>query len=132
MTAEKIAKSISYCGLICSLCSLDGSCDCRSLNQCGKKSSLEGCFQYDCCSKSGFIGCWECSVVSSCDKGMFDKSHLRLKVFVKCIKEDGIEAFSQYILRNSENGILYHRNGYTGDYDLDTEEAIFALLRNGK
>ena len=63
---------------------------------------------------------------------MFGESHLRLKVFVKCIKEDGIEAFSQYIVRNIEKGIFYHRNGYTGDYDLDTEEAILAVLRNGK
>jgi len=132
MTTEQIAKSVSCCGLICSLCSPDGSCDCRSANQCGKKSSPEGCFQYECCSKNGFTGCWECSDISSCNKGMFDESHLRLKVFVKCIKEDGIEAFSRYILRNSEKGILYHRNGYTGDYDLDTEEAILALLRNGE
>ena len=63
---------------------------------------------------------------------MFSNSHPRLKVFVKCIKEDGIEVFSEYILRNLEKGVLYHRNGYTGDYDLDTEEAILALLRNGK
>jgi len=63
---------------------------------------------------------------------MFNDSHLRLRTFVKCIKEDGIEAFSQYIVRNLENGILYHRSGYTGDYDLDTEEAILTLLRNGK
>ena len=63
---------------------------------------------------------------------MFDDSHLRLKTFVKCIKEDGIEAFSQYILLNLENGILYHRKGYTGDYDLAAEEEILALLRKGK
>ena len=63
---------------------------------------------------------------------MFNDSHLRLRVFVKCIKEDGIEAFSQYIVNNLENGILYHRNGYNGDYDLDSEEAILKLLRNGK
>jgi len=131
MTAEKIAKSISYCGLLCGLCSADGSCDCRSANHCGKKASAEGCFQYECCSKRGFAGCWECPDFS-CDKDMFNDDHLRLKVFVKCIKEDGIEAFSQYIARNLEKGILYHRNGYTGDYDLDTEDEILSLLRNGK
>lgn len=131
MTAEQIAKSISFCGLLCGLCSPDGSCDCRLANQCGKKSSPEGCFQYECCSQRGFLGCWECPDFS-CGKDMFNDSHLRLKAFVKCIKEDGIEVFSQYILHNLENGVLYHRNGYTGDYDLDTEEAILALLRNGK
>ena len=131
MTAEQIAKSISCCGLICSLCSSNSSCDCRLTNQCEKKSSSAGCFQYKCCNKRGFSGCWECPDFS-CDKDMFNDRNLRLKVFVKCIKEDGIETFSQYILRNFENGVLYHRNGYTGDYDLDTEEAILALLRNGK
>jgi len=63
---------------------------------------------------------------------MFDEEHLRLKTFVKCIKEDGIENFSQCILRNFENGILYHRNGIRGDYDLDTEEEILHLIRTGK
>jgi hypothetical protein len=57
---------------------------------------------------------------------------LRLRTFIKCIKEDGIETFSRYILRNLENGILYHRNGTQGDYDLDTEEAILHLLRAGE
>ena len=62
---------------------------------------------------------------------MFDSEHLRLKAFVKCIKEDGIDKFSQYILRNFDDGVVYHRNGYKGDYDLDTEEAILKLLRDG-
>ncbi len=68
----------------------------------------------------------------SCDKDMFNEQHLRLKTFVKCIKEDGTEKFSAYILRNHNDGVAYHKNGYTGDYDLDTEEAILSLLRNGK
>jgi len=127
MTVEQIKNSISYCGLICCLCSDDGSCDCKNNNHCNRQE----CFQYNCCNEHGYIGCWECPDFS-CDKDMFNDSHLRLKVFVKCIKEDGVDAFSQYILRNLENGILYHRNGYTGDYDLDTEEAILTLLRNGK
>ncbi len=63
---------------------------------------------------------------------MFNEQHLRLKTFVKCIKEDGTEKFSAYILRNHNDGVAYHKNGYTGDYDLDTEEAILSLLRNGK
>jgi len=45
MTVEKIKGSISYCGLICCLCSPDGSCDCRKDNHCGKKVSPEGCYQ---------------------------------------------------------------------------------------
>jgi hypothetical protein len=130
MTVEQIKNSISYCGLLCILCCSDRSCDCHSDNHCGKKSSEEGCFQHDCCVKNDFSGCWECPDFS-CDKDMFNDKHLRLKTFVKCIKEDGIDTFSNYILRNHENGIIYHRNGYTGDYDLETEEKIINLLRNG-
>ena len=130
MTVEKIKNSISYCGLICILCCPDGSCDCHSINKCGTKTSHEGCFQHDCCIKNGYNGCWECPDFS-CDKGMFDEEHLRVKTFVKCIKEDGIEKVSEYIFRNHNNGIMYHRNGYKGDYDLDTEEEILYLLRNG-
>ena len=130
MTVDLIKKSISYCGLLCILCSTENSCDCHSINQCGKKSSMEGCFQHNCCIKNGFSGCWECPDFS-CDKDMFDNKHLRLKTFVKCIKEDGIDKFSEYILRNYKNGIVYHRNEYTGDYDLGTEDEILNLLRNG-
>ena len=129
MTVEQIKNSIAYCGLICCLCSADGSCDCRTKNECSKKHSPKGCFQYDCCNERGYAGCWECPDFS-CDKDMLKK--LRLRTFVKCIKEDGIENFSLYILRNLENGILYHRNGHVGDYDLDTEEAILHLLRTGE
>ena len=127
MTVEQIKNSISYCGLICCLCSNDGSCDCKTNNQCNRN----GCFQYACCNERGYVGCWECPDFC-CDKDMFNEEHLRLKTFVKCIKEDGIENFSRYILRNLQNGILYHRNGYQGDYDLDTEEAILHLIRTGE
>ncbi|MCL2478031.1 MAG: hypothetical protein FWF22_00915 [Treponema sp.] len=131
MTIEKIKNSISYCGLICIFCYPDGTCDCRSINNCGKKLSPEGCFQFSCCTKNGFAGCWECPDFC-CNKGIFDDEHLRLKTFVKCIKEDGIDKFSENILRNFNNGILYHRTGIKGDYDLDTEEEILKLIRNGK
>ena len=133
MTVEQLINSISYCGLLCALalCNADGSCDCRRDNRCGMKASSSGCFQLKCCTERGYVGCWECPDFS-CDKGMFDEKHLRVKTFVKCIKEDGIDNFSQYILRNMENGILYHRNGHTGDYDLDTEEKILHLLRTGE
>ena len=130
MTVEKIKGSISYCGLLCILCCSDRSCDCHSTNQCGKKSSANGCFQHDCCVKNGFAGCWDCPDFL-CGKDMFDDKHLRLKTFVKCIKEDGIDKFSEYILRNYKNGIVYHRDGYTGDYDLETEGEILNLLKNG-
>jgi hypothetical protein len=138
MNADKIKNSIAYCGLICPLCSQDGSCDCKLSNQCGKKSSPEGCFQYKCCVERGYAGCWECPE-APCGKDMFQlnatnrtSSRRKLRAFIACIKEDGIEKFSEYIFNNLENGIVYHRNGVYGDYDLDTEEEILRLVRTGK
>ena len=57
---------------------------------------------------------------------------MRLKTFVKCIKDDGIEKFSEYTLRNFKNGVQYHKTNGKGDYDLETEEDILRLLRTGK
>ena len=124
MTLEQIKNSISYCGLICGLCSDGNSCNCKTNNFCNH----DECFQYACCNEHQYAGCWEC-LDFPCDKDMLKK--LRLRTFVKCIKEDGIENFSKYILKNAENGILYHRNDYVGDYDLATEEEILRLLRTG-
>jgi len=130
MNAEQVKNGISYCGLLCCLCSTDGSCNCKTGNHCGKRLSTEGCCQYTCCREKELNGCWECPDFC-CDKDMFNEQHLRLKTFVKCIKEDGIDKFAEYILCNFENGVAYHTSGYTGDYDLETEEEILNLLRNG-
>ena len=138
MNVEQIKNSIAYCGLICFLCSFDGSCDCKKDNHCGKKASPEGCFQYNCCIEKGLNGCWECSN-APCDKDMFSpieakqiSARRKLRAFIACIKEDGIEKFFQYIVNNTEKGIVYHRNGVYGDYDLETEEKILCLLRTGE
>lgn len=138
MTSEKIANSIAYCGLICLLCSADAECYCKANNHCSKKLSPDGCFQYDCCIEKGLNGCWECSD-APCDKDMFApnktkrvSSRTKLRAFITCIKEDGVDLFSQYILRNAGNGIVYHKNGVYGDYDLETEEDILQLLRGEK
>lgn len=130
MTAKRIAGSISCCGLICGLCNQDGTCNCRTENHCGKRLSPDGCFQYACCSEKGYKGCWECPDFP-CDKDMFTKDKIKIRAFVQCIKEDGLEAFSQYIIKNAEKGIVYHRNGIFGDYDLKNEADVLKLLRTG-
>ena len=130
MTTQQIANSVAYCGLVCGLCRPDGGCDCRSANQCGKQLSPKGCFQHDCCIEKGYAGCWECPDFP-CGKDM--QKSLRVRTFVQCIREDGLKAFAGYILRNQENGVIYHYEGsYSGDYELDTEEAMLRLLRTGE
>jgi hypothetical protein len=131
MAEKNLSNTISYCGLICGLCRPDHSCNCKTGNHCGKRLSPQGCYQYNCCREKDIEGCWECED-SPCGIDMMSKEKLKLRAFVRCIKEDGIEAFSQYIVKNAQNGIVYHRNGIFGDYDLDTEEKILNLLRKGK
>jgi hypothetical protein len=131
MDAGQIKKSISCCGLVCILCDTYGACDCREDNHCGKRLSPEGCYQYDCCTKKGLNGCWECGE-APCGEDMFSKNKIKLRAFITCIKEDGPDMYSRYISKNAENGIVYHRNGIYGDYDLETEGAVLQLLRTGK
>ena len=75
-------------------------------------------------------GCWECPD-APCSNGVFNENNLWLRTFIKCIKEDGIENFSQYVLRNCENGIIYTTYSHGGDYGLDNEEDILKLFRTG-
>jgi len=63
---------------------------------------------------------------------MLSLEKIKLRAFVQCIKEDGLEQFSQYIVDNQEKGLVYHRTGIMGDYDLKTEDAVLVLLRSAK
>jgi hypothetical protein len=129
MTANEVAKSIGYCGLVCSFCHLNNTCDgCKSVkNCCGRHLSEKGCYQYNCCVAKGIQGCWECKDFC-CGKDMFSESHdIRLRAFVRCAKEEGVEKLAEYVLRNQQNGIKY---GHKKDYDgLGSEEAVLKLLR---
>ena len=124
-------NSIAYCGLICNFCCLDGKCSCKSNNNCGKRLSPEGCYQYNCCTSKGIAGCWECSD-SPCDKDMLATDKIKMRAFVQCIKEDGIQKFISYLEKNEKDGIVYHKVGVMGDYDLVNENDVLQLLRQTK
>lgn len=131
MNTKQIADSIAYCGLICGLCQPEQTCSCKGKNHCGKRLSPKGCYQYDCCRGKGLDGCWECEQ-APCGKDMLAPEKVKLRAFVQCIKEDGIERFSKYITANIERGIVYHRAGIMGDYDLKTEKEVLELLRGDR
>jgi hypothetical protein len=132
MRIDEVSCSIGYCGLVCKLCHLADKCEgCKSdHNCCGRHLSESGCYQYNCCVDKKINGCWECSDFS-CGKDMFSDNHdIRLRVFVRCAKEEGIERLAEYIITNQQNGIQY---GYKKDYDnLESEEAVLKLLRTGR
>ncbi len=123
-------NSIAYCGLVCLYCSSDSSCNCKSENNCGKRLSNEGCYQYNCCTSKGINGCWECPD-SPCGFDMLAKDKIKMRAFVRCMKEDGVNNFISYLTRNKNAGVVYHKSGVFGDYDLSTEEEVLRLLRQG-
>ena len=124
-------NQISYCGLVCAYCRPDGRCNCKSENNCGKRLSPSGCYQYTCCTSKGINGCWEC-LDSPCGKDMLAPDKIKMRAFVQCIKEDGIAKFISCLEQNEKSRIVYHRAGVIGDYDLSNEKEVLNLLRGTK
>ena len=117
-------RGIGYCGLACVSCSAK---DCAGCKQ--RCDSAENCDKARCCVEHSVEGCWACGSFP-CEK----TSHPRVRAFIRCAKEDGVEALTRYLERNDARGIAYHRDdGLRGDYDdLESEEDILALLRTGE
>ena len=63
---------------------------------------------------------------------MLAPNKIKMRAFVKCIKEDGIDTFVRYVEENKRLGVIYHKNGVVGDYDLATEDAVLQLIRRTK
>lgn len=131
LKTEDIVNNIGYCGLICSLCHLAKDCGgCKSgNNSCGRYLSESGCYQYNCCRERNLNGCWECPDFN-CGKDMFSDAHdVRLRAFVRFIRDEGLEKLARCIIENEKNGIRY---GHQKDYDgLGTEEAVIQRLMAG-
>lgn len=71
--------------------------------------------------------------MAPCGIDMFAPTNIKLRAFIRCIKEDGKENFAAYLLNHHNNGTVYHYpDCIIGDYDLQTEEEILQLLRNAK
>jgi hypothetical protein len=130
MDVTQLKLSVACCGLVCGLCNPEEACSCRGENHCGKRLSPDGCYQYNCCRSKNLQGCWECAE-APCGKDMLGEKKVKLRAFIRCIKEDGLDRFSCYLMENQKNGIVYHRKGFFGDYDVESEEDVLTLLRTG-
>ena len=61
---------------------------------------------------------------------MIHMNDIRIRAFVRCAKEEGIEKLAEYVLVNQEKGIKY---GHQKDYDgLNSEEEVLKLLKTGE
>lgn len=123
---------IARCGLACCLCSegvrCSGEVECTGCES-GKCAFAPNCENRRCSIEKGLKGCYECS--EECEKGLLGK--VKLRAFITFIRRYGIEKFFECLERNEQSGIVYHRQGITGDYDdFDNVEDIISFILNGK
>lgn len=118
---------IGKCGLACCLCSENDKCHgCNS----GECSGVAWCFNYKCTNEKQLSHCYKCSD-AACRKGLLTK--IKPYAFNLFIKRYGIEELLKCLEVNEKNGIVYHRNKITGDYDNFTDvEKLINFIKEGK
>lgn len=117
---------IARCGLACCLCSENERCQgCDS----GSCPDFGWCENRRCSLERNYSHCHECP--EDCRKGLLSKG--KPYGFTLFIKRYGTEALLDCLERNEQQGILYHREGFSGDYDdFDDTEALIRFIRTGR
>lgn len=131
MNHEAAKRSVSYCGLVCSLCFLARECDgCRADHTCCERDrSDDGCFQRDCCRATGIEGCWQCDRLDTCVEGIYALGDLsKVKSFATCIRQDGLDSFVACVLANEASGLSVEKGR---DYDGFPIAEVLRILRAG-
>lgn len=114
---------IARCGLACCLCFENTTCtgcnagDCRDKDWCENRS---------CSIQKELAGCYACE--EDCQKALLRK--MKPYGFNLFIQRYGMDRLLDCLERNEKNGVVYHREGITGDYDefSDTEQLISYIL----
>lgn len=124
MTIQEIKDSFTICGLVCVFCSHKEKCP-------GCRNNNGNCDIKACCIKKGLNYCFECKDFP-CDKDMYKS--IRIRAFNTVAKTEGLEKLAEYLCKNYNHGIIYHRaGGLTGDYDgFKDEEGVIYMLKNGR
>lgn len=117
---------IGRCGLVCALCSENDKCQGCYSDMCPEVSF---CANYHCSKEKKINNCYECQ--ENCEKGLLKK--IKPKAMNLFIKRYGVETLLDCLERNEKMGIVYHRQGITGDYDdFDDVEKLIEFIRTGK
>lgn len=117
---------IARCGLACCLCSENAGCTGCNSGSCPDK---DWCENRKCSMEKGLPGCYACDI--SCRKGLLQK--IKPYAFGEFVRRYGTEALLDCLERNEQNGVVYHRSGFIGDYDeFDDTEALIAFIKTGK
>ena len=117
---------IARCGLACCLCSENDHCNgCNS----GSCPDTDWCENRKCSLEHALPHC--CACPQECRKGLLAK--IKPYGFTLFAKRYGVEALLDQLERNEHAGVVYHREGLTGDYDdFDDVEALIRFIRTGR
>ena len=122
----KIELGIARCGLACCLCSENESCKGCNSGDCPDK---DWCENRKCSEEKGLEHCYECS--EDCKKGLLGK--IKPYAFSLVAKEYGEQYLLDCLQENERNGVIYHREGISGDYDdFDDVEKLVSFIKTGK
>lgn len=115
---------IARCGLACCLC---GNLDCNGCDS-GECAGINWCENRRCSIEKGLKACHACD--SFCRRGLLGK--IKAYGFSLFVQRYGEEELLDCLERNEKNGVVYHREGITGDYDeFDDVEELIAFIKNG-
>lgn len=117
---------IARCGLACCLCAQNEKCGGCDSEGC---SGAAWCENRKCSIEKNMAGCYDCT--EDCHKGLLNK--IKPYGFSTFVKMYGEEELLDCLERNEKNGVVYHREGITGDYDdFDNVEELISFIKTGK
>lgn len=125
-TVKEVAESIAPCGLICALCIKSIKEQCKG---CGTNGEV--CSILECCKNRAIRGCWECNDFPCCECNF---RGIRIRAFLQCAKDEGVDKLAEYLIHNQRNGLRYHYYfTFHGDYDgYQRIDDVLQMLRTGK
>lgn len=117
---------IARCGLACCLCLKNTVCRGCHSEECRDKDSCENRI---CSMEKGIAHCYDCDTV--CRKGLLQKA--KPYAFTLFAKRYGVEQLLLCLEENEKKGIIYHREGLSGDYDgFEHAEELIEFIKTGR
>lgn len=114
---------IARCGLACCLCSENVKCNGCNSNECPDNDKCEN---KKCSIEKNILYCYMCH--EDCKKGLLNQ--IKPYTFTMFMKKYGKDKLLDCLEENEKKGIVYHRNGFNGDYDDfdDVDQLIHFIL----